>query len=67
MGGQVKVESDGIGHGTTFVIKLQAISKVKAIHVEPISKFSSGPVNFSIKSKQFMEQKEAVMKSVLRQ
>jgi hypothetical protein len=45
MGGQVKVESEGIGHGTTFVIKLQAISRVKAIHVEPIPKSSSGSIN----------------------
>ena len=28
MGGSVKVESKGIGHGTTFVIKLQAVSKI---------------------------------------
>jgi hypothetical protein len=28
MGGEVKVESDGVGHGTTFVIKMQAISKI---------------------------------------
>jgi len=29
MGGKVKVESEGIGKGTTFIIKMQAISKVK--------------------------------------
>ena len=28
MGGKVKVESEGIGKGTTFIIKMQAISKV---------------------------------------
>ena len=28
MGGEVKVESEGIGHGTTFVIKLHTISKI---------------------------------------
>ena len=28
MGGEVTVESDGIGSGTTFVIKMQAISKL---------------------------------------
>jgi signal transduction histidine kinase len=28
MGGEVKVESEGVGHGTTFVIKIQAISKI---------------------------------------
>ena len=28
MGGRVHVESDGIGTGTTFVIKMQAISKI---------------------------------------
>jgi signal transduction histidine kinase len=28
MGGSVKVESKGIGYGTTFVIKLQAVSKI---------------------------------------
>jgi signal transduction histidine kinase len=26
MGGEVKVHSEGIGHGTSFIIKLQAIS-----------------------------------------
>lgn len=30
MGGHVKVESKGLGYGTTFVIKMQAISKIKA-------------------------------------
>ena len=28
MGGKVKVESEGIGKGTTFIIKMQAISRV---------------------------------------
>ena len=28
MGGSVKVESEGEGKGTTFIIKMQAISKV---------------------------------------
>ena len=28
MGGKVQVFSDGIGKGTTFVIKMQAISKI---------------------------------------
>jgi len=28
MGGKVKVESEGIGKGTTFVIKMQAVSKI---------------------------------------
>ena len=28
MGGKVTVESDGIGKGTTFIIKMQAISKI---------------------------------------
>jgi hypothetical protein len=31
MGGKVKVLSEGIGKGTTFAIKMQAISK---IHLE---------------------------------
>jgi signal transduction histidine kinase len=26
MGGEVKVESEGIGHGTCFIIKLQGVS-----------------------------------------
>ena len=29
MGGEVKVESDGNGHGTCFVIQMQAISKLQ--------------------------------------
>ena len=45
MGGQVKVESEGIGHGTTFVIKLQAISRVEDIHYIPIAKASSNLEN----------------------
>lgn len=61
------MESEGIGHGTTFVIKLQAISRVEANHVEPNAKSSSCSLNNYSMSKQFMEQKEAVMKSVLRQ
>ena len=28
MGGKVKVESEGVRQGTTFIIKMQAISKV---------------------------------------
>jgi hypothetical protein len=28
MGGEVTVESQGIGHGTCFIIKMQAISKI---------------------------------------
>lgn len=28
MGGKVKVESEGIGKGTIFIIKMQAISRV---------------------------------------
>ena len=28
MGGKVKVESEGHGKGTTFIIKMQAISKI---------------------------------------
>ena len=28
MGGKVKVQSEGIGKGTTFIIKMQAISRV---------------------------------------
>jgi hypothetical protein len=28
MGGEVMVESEGIGHGTSFIIKMQAISKI---------------------------------------
>jgi signal transduction histidine kinase len=28
MGGKVKVESEGIGKGTTFIIKMQAISRI---------------------------------------
>jgi signal transduction histidine kinase len=28
MGGKVKVESEGQGKGTTFIIKMQAISKI---------------------------------------
>jgi hypothetical protein len=28
MGGEVSVESEGIGHGTCFIIKMQAISKI---------------------------------------
>ena len=28
MGGKVHVESDGVGTGTTFVITMQAISKI---------------------------------------
>lgn len=29
MGGKVQVESEGIGKGTTFIIKMQAISKIE--------------------------------------
>ena len=28
MGGEVKVESKGLGHGATFIINLQTISKI---------------------------------------
>jgi signal transduction histidine kinase len=28
MGGEVRVESEGLGHGTTFIIEMQAISQV---------------------------------------
>jgi hypothetical protein len=28
MGGEVIVESEGIGHGTSFIIKMQSISKI---------------------------------------
>lgn len=31
MGGDVKVQSEGIGHGTSFVINLRAMSKLSAI------------------------------------
>jgi len=29
MGGDVRVESEGLGHGATFIIELKAISKVQ--------------------------------------
>ena len=29
MGGEVKVENEGIKKGTTFVIKMQAVSKIQ--------------------------------------
>jgi hypothetical protein len=28
MGGEVRIESEGLGHGTTFIIEMQAISQV---------------------------------------
>jgi signal transduction histidine kinase len=28
MGGDVKIHSDGIGHGTSFIIQMRAISKL---------------------------------------
>jgi hypothetical protein len=28
MGGEVSVQSEGIGYGTCFIIKMQAISKI---------------------------------------
>ena len=31
MGGKVHVESEGIGHGTTFVITMQSISRIKKL------------------------------------
>ena len=35
MGGKVKVESEGSGKGTTFVLKMQAISKI--VHSQDVS------------------------------
>ena len=40
MGGTVRVESQGIGHGTTFVIKMQAISKIMTENMPPSVKHS---------------------------
>jgi hypothetical protein len=37
MGGAVKVESEGIGHGTTFVIQMQATSKIPEVLAEKVS------------------------------
>ena len=36
MGGTVKVESEGLGHGTQFIIQLTAHSKVKSneLHIQ---------------------------------
>ena len=31
MGGDVKVKSDGIGHGTSFIINLRAVSKLSEV------------------------------------
>ena len=47
MGGDVKVKSDGVGHGTSFIINLRAISKLSEVkrkehmqllHVDVIAK-----------------------------
>lgn len=34
MGGNVEVDSEGIGKGTTFIIKMRAISKVDSLKNE---------------------------------
>ena len=41
MGGKVKVESEGVGKGTTFIIKMQAISKVDTNVVLKLSNYLS--------------------------
>ena len=46
MGGDVQVESDGIGHGTTFVITMRTISKVsKNSTYKPSTKTLSSQYN----------------------
>lgn len=43
MGGKVKVESEGSGKGTTFVLKMQAISKI--VHSQDVSSLCLIPKN----------------------
>jgi signal transduction histidine kinase len=40
MGGKVNVQSEGVGKGTTFIIKMQAISKVDIADIK-LSNFLS--------------------------
>ena len=54
MGGEVKVESEGIGHGTTFVIKLQSVSKVSLENTDH-------SINENLQ-KRIKDQKEALLK-----
>ena len=45
MGGDVKVESDGIGHGTSFVIDMRAISKLSKDKIREHKKSTKRVVN----------------------
>ena len=63
MGGNVKVESKGIGFGTTFVIKLQAVSKIPR-DVSIRHNLSKQKI-LNDESSQFKEQRQALLKSQL--
>ena len=56
MGGKVKVESEGSGKGTTFVLKMQAISKI--VHSQDVSSLCLIPKNRNQSSNISKEVKE---------
>ena len=58
MGGKVKVNSDGQGKGTTFIIKMQAISKINLCQENLFQNFNKKSVFYnqsSINSKDVNE------------
>ena len=57
MGGEVRVHSEGIGHGTTFIIKMNAISKIKARN----DNSQSSQRNKEVLNQQIKAQRQALM------